>query len=57
MRQGKVKAAPRLVDDNEKGGILSLNDLIKSNSKEQTVHELLFEQHPDGHPVHTDTIL
>ena len=57
MRQGKVKAALRLLDSQKKGGVLLLNDTIQSNSRQQTVREVLLEKHPAGQPVHPDTLL
>ena len=57
MRQGKVKAALRLLDSHIKGGVLQLNITIQVNSKTQTVREALLEKHPDGQPAHSDTLL
>ncbi len=57
MRQGKVKAALRLLDNHTKGGVLLLNDTIQANSNEQTVRDVLFEKHPNGQPAHPDTLL
>ena len=47
----------RILDDHMKGGVLSLDDTIETNSKIQTVCEVLMEKHPIGHPAHPDTLL
>ncbi len=57
MRQGKVKAALRLLDSQTKGGILLLNDTIQVNSNKQTVRDILFEKYPNGQSAHSDTLL
>ena len=50
MRQGKVKAALQLLEDHRKGGVLSFDDTIQINAKQNTVREVLMENTPPGIP-------
>ena len=57
MFQGKTKAALRLLSDQSKGGILSLDDPIDTDSGQRTVRDILSDKHPRGQPVHQDVII
>ena len=57
MLQGKVKAALRLLSHSENKGVLSLDDLIpvegrqNGDAVQQTTRDILLEKHPKGKPA------
>ena len=54
MFQGKTKAALRLLSDQNKGGLLHLDDLVDGKG---SVREVLTAKHPPSQPAHPDTII
>ena len=61
MMQGKVKAAIRLLDNENNGGTLPLYNIIQSGNAQHTatttVRDILSDKHPPGQPAHPDTII
>ena len=54
MFQGKTKAALRLLSDQNKGGLLHLDDPVDGKG---SVREVLTAKHPPSQPAHPDTII
>ena len=54
---GKVHAALRLLTNDSKGGLLSLDDQLDGDPLGMTVREALKAKQPDPQPPHPDTIL
>ena len=52
MMGGKVRAALRLLMDNDSGGPLSLDNIFDNKS----VREILLEKHPNGNPMDSSAI-
>ncbi len=57
MKYGNVKAALRLLDNQNNGGPLSLDTPNHYNGTLVTVREALFDKHPPGQPAHPETLL
>ena len=58
MLEGKTKAALRLLTDQNKGGVLSLDTVIpSSNSGTQTVRDALLSKHSPSQPAQPETLL
>ena len=62
MSQGKVKAALRLLEKTNSGGVLPLNSTISPNLHSiqptpHTVREVLIEKHPPGQPAYPEILL
>ena len=56
MMAGKVKAAIRLISDENKGGVLNLDDTIPGQPSNITVFDILNKKHPDPQPPHPHTL-
>ena len=52
MFQGKTKAALRLLSEQNKGGVLHLDDLIETENGQRKVRDILLEKHPPCQPIH-----
>ncbi len=61
MLQGRVKAALRVLDKQDKSGVLPLNRTVPSSgaqpAPQQTVRDILIQKHPPGQPAHPETLL
>ena len=60
MFQGKTKAALRLINEQEKGDLLHLDNVIGHESSTNapfTVREALLSKHPDGRPASPDALV
>ena len=63
MSEGKVNMALRLLADESKGGVLSLDASVPSaatssgNQSHHSVREILVEKHPQGRPADPDVLL
>ena len=57
MFQGKTKAALRLLSEQNKGGVLHLDDPIETENGQRKVRDILLEKHPPCEPVHHDAII
>ena len=53
MKEGKVRAALRLLSNHENGAPLSLDSTVGS----KTVREILHEKHPSGKPINTSALI
>ena len=57
MLEGKTRDALQLLTDQNKGGLLKLDNLISpSNQESLTVREILESKHPPGHLAQPGTI-
>ena len=58
MKQGKLRAALRLLEQNRGSGVLSLNSTLQVGPMQQsTIREILVDKHPPGQPAHPETVL
>ena len=58
MKQGKLKTAIRLLSEQSKSGVLSLDNTVQSPpSQPSTVRGVLLEKHPSGQPAFPETLI
>ena len=58
MKQGKLRAALRLLEQNRGSGVLSLNSTVQVGPMQQsTIRDILADKHPPGQPTHPETVL
>ena len=57
MMRGKIRSATQLLSRRACNGALNLDHVIKENSHDKTVREILIEKHPEAQEVHPDNVL
>lgn len=57
MFTGNTKAALRLITEQDKGGVLSLDDAVDTNETRQSVRGVLESKHPPPQPLRPDAVL
>ena len=57
MKHGNVKAAIRLLDNQNNGKVFSLNTPILQNGTPSTVRDALIDKHPTSQPANPETLL
>ena len=57
MFQEKTSSALCLLTEQNKGGVLHLNDSVDTSNGPQKVKEILISKHPPGHPVSSEAIV
>ena len=57
MFQGKTKAALRLLSEQNRGGVLHLDDPIDTQNGTRKVRDILIDKHPRSQPANRDSII